>query len=64
MTKYYKDALYIAAEHSYKDEIVDTDMVEHTIGEKMDFASREEWIVSRVNEWLEEADIRRSKLKS
>ncbi len=59
--KYYKDALYIAAEEAYKSEIVDTDMVWATIGEDNDFATKEEWIKARIDEWLEQAAIERLK---
>ena len=57
--KYYKDALYIAAEYAYKDEVVDCDMEEITIGDGKDFANKEEWIAARVQEWLEEAEMKR-----
>ena len=59
MKYFYKDALYLAAEYAYKEEVVDTGMVEHIIGEWKDYESKEDWISSRVDEWLEEAAIKR-----
>ena len=58
--KYYKDALYIAANYAYNEEVVLPEMEELTIGEGKDFASKEEWIAARVQEWLEEAAIERA----
>lgn len=57
--KYYKDALYLAAAHEYKNEVEDPEMAEHIIGEGKDFASKEEWIEARVQEWLEQAALER-----
>ena len=53
--KYYKDALYIAAGYAYHEEVEACDMEEITIGDGKDFASKEDWINARVQEWLEEA---------
>ena len=58
--KYYKDALYIAANYAYNEEVVLTDMEDITIGDRKDFASKEEWIAARIQEWLEEAAIERA----
>lgn len=59
MMKYYKDALYIAARDAYDEEIVRTGMEELSIGEGKDFASKDEWIAARVQEWLEQAELER-----
>lgn len=58
--KYYKDALYIAANYAYKEEVILPGMEELTIGDGKDFASKEEWIAARVQEWLDEAAIKRA----
>lgn len=60
MKKYYKTALYIAAKAAYQSEVVDTEMVELLIGKDNDFATPEEWIETRVTEWLEEAELDRN----
>lgn len=57
MRKSYKKALYIAAQVAYENEVVDTQMVESMIGKDCDFATKEEWIQARVEEWLEEAAL-------
>jgi len=57
--KYYKDALYIAAEQAYQAEVVKTEMEPLVIGEDYHFANKEEWIAARVQEWLEEAELLR-----
>ena len=60
--KYYKDALYIAANYAYNEEVVLPDMEDLTIGDGKDFASKEEWVAARVQEWLEEAACLRCSL--
>lgn len=55
MKHYYKDALYLAAEMAYRDEIFDTGMESLTIGEGNEFENESDWIASRVSEWLEDA---------
>ena len=52
--RYYKPALFIAAEAAYKDEVVATGMESLTICED-GYESKEQWIAERVSEWLEEA---------
>lgn len=62
--KYYKDALYVAADQAYESEVVQTDM-EHIVigdGNSAEFSSRKEWIEARVTEWLEEAALERAQL--
>ena len=59
--KSYKRALLIAAEEAYKSEVVDTGMVEHYIGEWHDYASREDWIECRIQEWLDESKAKDNK---
>ena len=59
MSKYYKGALYIAAEYAFNDEVVVPDMIDSVIGKDCDFETKEEWIQARVDEWLEEAALKR-----
>ena len=55
---YYKDALYIAADYAYLEEVIMPDMEHITIGENGEFASKKEWIASRVQEWIDEARLK------
>jgi hypothetical protein len=52
----WKLALYIAAAVAYESEVLDTQMEQLMIGEGLEFASREDWIEQRVDEWLELAN--------
>jgi hypothetical protein len=58
--KYYKDALYIAAERDYEDEVLDSGMEPLIVGEDKGWASRKEWIQARVKEYIEEAALERA----
>ena len=60
MKFYYKEALRVAAEQAYKDEVVDTGMEELIIGEDNAFFDKNEWVACRMSEWLEEAEINRA----
>ena len=60
MKFYYKEALRVAAEQAYKDEVIDTCMEELIIGEDNDFYDKQDWIACRMAEWLEEAEINRA----
>ena len=57
--KYYKDALYVAANYAYREEVILTDMEWLIIGDGKDFNSKEEWISARIQEWLDEASLLR-----
>lgn len=50
-----RTALRIAAEAAYQSEVADTLMETLMIGKDKVFASRDEWVESRIQEWLEEA---------
>jgi hypothetical protein len=58
--KYYKNALYIAAKAAYKDEVIDTGMFSLTIGDDEEFATAQDWIDARVQEWLDDAALART----
>jgi hypothetical protein len=49
------NALQIAAEQAYRNEILDTEMRDLVIGRGMDWGSKEEWIEDRIQSWLKEA---------
>jgi hypothetical protein len=49
-------ALHEAAMEAYQAEVVDTGMVDLTIGEDMDYATAGEWRAARMDEWLAEAE--------
>jgi len=53
----YKKALRVAAEHAYKNEVVETDMERHIIGSRCEFESKEDWIEAKEEEWLEETAV-------
>lgn len=59
--KYYKDALYIAAKAAYREEVVLPEMTNFVVGKGKEFETEQDWIEARVQEWLEEAAIERSK---
>lgn len=48
----YEKALKKAAKEAYQEQVVDTDMVHNTIGENNDFATKEDWIEEKMEEWL------------
>lgn len=50
----WKKLVYHAAEQAYIDEVVRTGMEQHYIGEWNEFSSKEDWIESRVQEWIED----------
>ncbi len=49
-------ALRMAAEAAYQAEVVDTDMQAMLIGPGNEYADKEDWIVQRMQEWLDTAD--------
>ena len=53
--KVYLKALALAAEEAYQNEVVDTDTEHMTIGKDQEYASKEEWIETRITGWIEEA---------
>lgn len=53
----YKTALRIAAEQAYQNEIVDTQMEQSLIGEDKEYADKEDWIGSRMMEWIAESRL-------
>lgn len=52
-----KQALKIAAEEKYYDEVVRTEMEAMVIGQGCDFVSKEEWVLAKILEWLTAAEI-------
>ena len=54
MANKYLKALYVAASEACENEVVQPDMEEMVIGEGKDYLSREEWIQSRLDYWLEQ----------
>lgn len=48
-------ALCAAAEERWKEEVVDTDMVDLTIGQDGEFDTKEDWFHDKINEWIEGA---------
>ena len=48
-------ALRIAAEEAFKEEIIDTEMYDHIIGENGDYSSAEDWVADRIAGWIEKA---------
>jgi len=40
-----------ALEEIYKDEVIDTDMQTHIIGERKDYETKEDWQISKLYEW-------------
>ena len=57
----WRKALFVAAEEAFESEVVETQMVSIIIGKLNEFSSREDWIDSKVCEWLEVADTLESK---
>lgn len=52
-------ALQVAAEEVYQSEVVDTEMEDLMIGEGLDYGSKEEFIESKIDEWMDAARNRR-----
>lgn len=50
----WKKALYKAAQELYESEVLDTGMYQLLIGEDLEFSSKQEWIDSKVEEWLQD----------
>ena len=50
----YEKALRVAAEEAYKSEVVDTEMESSIIGEGEEYCSKEDWIETRMEGWLNE----------
>lgn len=53
--KFYKTlfgALKKAAEEAYKSEVLDTGMLDSWIGTDKEYASKEDWMEQRIEEWL------------
>ena len=50
----WKKIAYLAAEYAYEDEVIDTGMYSLVIGCDEDFATKEEWIDARIQEWKDE----------
>lgn len=48
-------ALRLAAVEAYKAEVIHTDMQSVVIGEDKDYATADEWMDARIDEWLGEA---------
>jgi hypothetical protein len=51
----HEKALRIAAEEAFKSEVVETEMFASCIGAGQEYATAEEWIEMRIDEWLERA---------
>jgi hypothetical protein len=58
---YYEKALLAAAEEAYQSEVVDTESVEETIGDGGSYSSEDEWIGSKIEEWVREGNRRRGR---
>ena len=50
----WKKIVYFAAEEAYNNEVIDTEMKDMIIGEGLYFASKEDWIEARIQEWKDE----------
>jgi uncharacterized membrane protein YjdF len=48
-------ALQVAAEEAYRVELEETEMVIHTIGKHKEYADKDDWLASKMDEWLDEA---------
>lgn len=46
-----ENALRVAAEEAYNEEIIDTLMEDITIGEDNEYVSKEDWIDERIEKW-------------
>lgn len=55
--KYYKQALYRAAEEAYQDQVIDTEMYDNLIGEGKEFESKEQWIEEKVQMWIYPTEV-------
>lgn len=52
VTHRFRRALKRAASEAFESEVVQTQMLELTIGEGQEFANREEWIQHRIEGWM------------
>ena len=50
----WKKIAYFAAEQAYESEVIDTGMYDLVIGCDKDFADKNEWIESKIQEWKDE----------
>lgn len=51
-------ALKVAAIEAYQNEVVDTEMVEHTIGNYKEYLTTKDWLDDRIESWLQEAELK------
>jgi len=49
-------ALQVAAEEAYQRDLVDTGMVDSYIGPRCEFASKDDWLSCKMDEWIAEAE--------
>jgi len=42
-----------ALEDAYRTEVVECDMARHVIGEDKEYASKKDWLISKIDEWLD-----------
>ena len=52
----YKNALIIAANEAYQNEVVDTGMESYEIGDNGYYRDRKDWIDCKITSWLYELD--------
>jgi len=48
-------ALMVAADEAYKNEVVDTEMRDMTIGPGREYASKADWVMQRFEHWQSES---------
>ena len=53
-----KRALHIAAVEAYQNEIVDTEMFQLTIGGGKEFHSVRDWLDTRIETWIQQAELK------
>jgi predicted transcriptional regulator len=52
----YKKIVDYLLEQAWQDEVIDTGMKDLIIGERLDFADKQDWIDSKMRECLEETN--------